>query len=100
MIGVLAFLACLGNVGDNKPVLWSDLGRLETIDFTYGAGGAALAPQPPYRFVQEDTSGTSPKITIRDSRGVEWRVNGRLEVRTDTFMTCIVSGIGYCAEQT
>jgi hypothetical protein len=100
MIGVLAFVACLGTVGENKPVLWSDPGRVETIDFTHGAGGAALAPQPPYQFVKEDSGGTSPKIIVRDSRGVEWRVKGGLEVRAETFVTRLVSALGYYTETT
>ena len=100
MIGAVAFLACLGTVGDNKPVLWSEPGRVETIDFTLAPGGAALEPQPPYQFVQEDSEGTSPKITVRDARGIEWRVKGGLEVRAETFVTRLVAALGYYTETT
>jgi hypothetical protein len=100
MIAAIAFLTCLGTVGDNKPVLWSDPGRVESIDFTVGAGGEGLAPQPPYEFVKEDSGGTSPKIIVRDSRGIEWRVKGGLEVRAETFVTRLVASLGYYAETT
>ena len=100
MIVAVAFLTCLGILGDNKPVLWSDPGRVEAIDFTEGSGGAELAPKPPYQFVREDSGGTSPKIVVRDSGGVEWRVKGVLEVRAETFVTRLVASLGYYAETT
>jgi hypothetical protein len=100
MLGVLAVIACLGDAGQNQPVLWADPGRVEAVDFTYGAGGEALAPQSPFQFIHEADGGTSPKVTVRDARGVEWRVKGGLEVRAETFVTRLVAAMGYYTETT
>jgi hypothetical protein len=100
MIGAVAFLVCLGTAGNDKPVLWSDPGRVETIDFTMGAGGPELAPRGPFQFLQEDTGGTSPKLVVRDAGGAEWRVKGGLEVRAETFVTRLVAALGYYSEPT
>lgn len=100
MFLVLALLACLGNSGDNKPVLWADPGRVEAIDFSVGAGGPNLAPKPPFQFVREATGGTNPKVIVRDARNVEWRVKGGWEVRAETFVTRLVAALGYYAEPT
>jgi hypothetical protein len=97
---LLAFLACFGNVGENKPVLWSDPGKVETIDFTHALQGPAGAPLAPFQFVREDKTGTSPKIVVRDARGIEWRIKGGLEVRAETFVTRLVGALGYYTETT
>jgi hypothetical protein len=100
MLAMIALLACLDSVGNNQRALWSDPGRVETIDFTYGAGGPALAPQPPFQFLREDMTGTSPKVIARDAGGVEWRIKGGLEVRAEAFVTRFVAALGYFAETT
>lgn len=81
-------------------VLWTDPGKVEAIDFTVGAGGPQTAPNPPFTFIREDEGGTSPKVIVKDARGVEWRVKGGLEVRAETFVTRLVSALGYYAETT
>jgi hypothetical protein len=100
MIAAVALISCLGSLGGNKPVLWSDPGRVETIDFTMGAGGSSRAAMPPFHFVREDGTGTSPKILVRDTRGIEWRVKGGLEVRAEAFVTRLVAALGYYSELT
>jgi hypothetical protein len=100
MIAAIAFIACLGTAGDNKPILWADPGRVETIDFTKGSDRPEAAPVAPFQFVQEDWKGTSPKVIVRDARGIEWRVKGGLEVRAETFVTRLVAALGYYTETT
>ena len=99
MMVLLALALCLG-VTEGKSVLWTDPGRVEIIDFTQAIGGAAFAPAPPFQFVDEDDAGTSPKILVRDAKGVTWRIKGGLEVRAETFVTRMVSALGYFAETT
>ena len=54
----LAFGALLVNAA-SKPVLWSDPGPVERLDLSSGPGGAALRPQPPFRFLREMAGGTN-----------------------------------------
>jgi hypothetical protein len=83
-----------------ESILWTDPGPIESIDFTMGAGGAAKAPRPPFTFVSEDSGGTSPKVIVKDAAGIEWRVKGGLEVRAESFVTRVVTALGYYAEST
>src|SRR4051812_12986367 len=52
-----------------NAVVWHDPGAVERLDLRYGAGGHALQPRPPFKFVKEDTSGTNPKVQVRDAAG-------------------------------
>ena len=80
--------------------LWKDPGDVARIDFTYPAGGAKNAPQPPFSFLSEGFGGTSPKVHVRDRAGVKWRVKGGLEPKTESFVTRLVAALGYYAEPT
>ncbi|HYP07655.1 MAG TPA: hypothetical protein VER03_15585, partial [Bryobacteraceae bacterium] len=57
--------------------------------------GATATPAPPFQFLREDMRGTSPKVIVRDSRGLEWRVKGGLEARPEAFATRLVAAMGY-----
>lgn len=83
-----------------ERVLWTNPGVVEAVDFSEGAGGKTKAPKPPYIFIREDFSGTSPKIAVRDAEGTEWRVKGGLEVRAEAFITRFIGALGYYAETT
>ena len=85
----LAFLAA-------SSVLWQNPGRIETADLNASSG----PPRPPYTFVREEMSGTSPKVIVRDASGIEWRVKGGRDVKPETFITRFVSALGYYAETT
>ena len=52
-----------------NAVLWHDPGAVERLDLRYGAGGRALQPRPPFRFVKEDTSGSTPESPRSRRRG-------------------------------
>lgn len=97
LFGLALASAC---VAQDAKLLWQEPGRIERVDFSQAAGGAAIKPQPPFHFVTEDMGGTSPKVVVRDGAGVQWRVKGGLEVKSESFVTRLVAALGYYAEPT
>jgi hypothetical protein len=81
-------------------ILWREPPPANQIDLRHPAGGPKNTPQPPFRFVSEDWGGTSPKVLVTDRAGVQWRVKGGLEVKSESFATRLVSALGYYAEPT
>jgi len=75
--------------------LWHDPGAVERVDFAAPAGAPRTRPTPPFRFVSEASGGTSPKVVVRDGNGVEWRVKGGPELKSESFATRLVSAVGY-----
>ena len=55
-----------------SKILWRDPGPIAKRDLYWGKGSAARAPKPPFTFVEEDTSGSRPKLKVRDAAGVNW----------------------------
>ncbi|HEX5069008.1 MAG TPA: hypothetical protein VFV78_02230 [Vicinamibacterales bacterium] len=55
-------------------VLWRDRGPIEKLDLFWGPGNAERAPKPPFTFVEEDRTGTKPKIEVTDAAGVKWTI--------------------------
>lgn len=84
-------------VRDRQYVLWHDPGAVDTLDFRYGIGGAALAPKAPFTFENEDMSGTTPKVTVKDANGRNWSVKFGDEASPDTFCTRMAWAMGYYA---
>jgi hypothetical protein len=83
---------------DLKPVLWKDPGEVEQLDFVGGPGGRDHAPKPPFTFVEENLSGSNPKVKLRDANGVQWSVKWGSEVNAETFATRLVWALGYFVE--
>jgi hypothetical protein len=81
------------------PVLWRDPGDVAARNLSYGPGSAALAPVAPFRFVEEDKSGESPKFEVRDARNVKWVVKLGEEAQSETVSTRLVWAVGYFAEE-
>lgn len=81
-----------------EHVLWQEPGPSRLSNWVWGVGGRARAPRPPFRFVEEDLTGTNPKVTVRDARGAEWTVKWGPEVQSDTFVPRFVHAVGYIAE--
>jgi hypothetical protein len=79
-----------------SALLWQEPGIVETIDLTV----SPTQPKPPYTFLSEDLTSTSPKVRVRDAAGVEWRVKGGKDVKPETFITRFVRALGYYAETT
>jgi hypothetical protein len=75
-------------------------------DLFWGPGGADRAPQPPFRFLKEDTGGTKPKVHVADSRGTTWsvkfdRASSRgPEVPAEIAAGRIMWALGYLVEET
>jgi hypothetical protein len=80
--------------------LWHDPGAVETLDFRYGIGGPGLVPQPPFAFVEEDTSGTNSKVQVKDANGRSWAIKFGEEASPDTFCTRLAWSAGYYVEPT
>lgn len=87
-------------VRENQYVLWHDPGPVETLDFKYGVGGPSHAPAPPFTFEDEEGSGTTPKIKMKDAHGRQWTVKFGQEASPDTFCTRMAWAMGYYAPPT
>ena len=81
------------------PVLWRDPGDISARDLSYGTGSADLAPVAPFTFISEDKIGASPKIKVKDTRGVTWVVKLGVESQAETVATRLVWAMGYYTEE-
>ena len=81
-----------------KVSLWRDPGEVERLDFRGGPGGRGREPRPPFRFVEEHATGSNPCMTVRDARGLRWRVKWGDEVKSETFAVRLAWAAGYHAE--
>ncbi len=86
--------------GRPHPALWHDPGRVEKLDLAGGPLGRQGAPKQPFHFIEEDRSGSSPKVLVRDARRVVWSVKFGDEVHSDTFASRIAWATGYYVEPT
>ena len=83
------------------PVLWRDSGDIASLDLYYGPGGRNDAPaaSAKYKFLKEDTNGTSTKFYVQDPAGVKWLVKVGQEARPETAATRLVWAMGYFADE-
>lgn len=81
-----------------QTVIWRDPGPVGQLDLAGGAGGSSGVPQPPFRFEEEDTGGTNPKIKVTDAAGRRWGVKWGTEVNSEVFATRIAWAAGYFVE--
>lgn len=86
--------------GDLPGALWQDPGPVATRDLFWGIGDAERAPKGPFIFVEEDTSGSQPKIVVTDSRGTTWDVKLGEEVHAEIAANRLVWAFGYFVEET
>lgn len=93
---IVAF-ACVSGYAQQpgKAILWNDPGNVEKLDFAGGAGGHENAPEPPFAFIEENLSGSNPKVRIIDAKGVRWSVKFGPEVNAEVFATRIAWACGY-----
>lgn len=82
-----------------SPILWRNPGNIASRNLRYGPGSAAIAPAPPYRFLEEDMGGESPKFEVKDARNVKWVVKLGQEAQSETVSTRLVWAVGYFAEE-
>lgn len=83
------------------PVLWRDPGNISSLDVADGPGGKTHAPaaRSKYKFLKEDTNGTSTKFYVEDAAGVKWLVKVGKEARPETAATRLVWAMGYFADE-
>lgn len=83
--------------------LWVEPTDLATRDFFHGPWATQHAPDPldVYTFVEHKRGGINPGMTVRDSRGREWKVKqapstGRnAEGPIEVVLSRVLSGVGY-----
>jgi hypothetical protein len=85
--------------GNAPPVLWEDPADIASRDLTNGAGGADHQPKGPFKFVEEDMAGTSPKFVVKDGDGVKWKVKLGEEAHPETVASRLVWAVGYFADE-
>lgn len=88
-----------GKTAFSSRSLWNDPGEIQSRNLLYGPGSPALAPVPPFTFIKEDKEGESPKLDVRDGRGVLWSVKLGEEAQSETTATRLVWAVGYFAEE-
>jgi hypothetical protein len=69
------------------------------LNHTAALAATHLAPALPITFIDEDRTGESPKINVRDARGVRWVVKLGEEAEAETVSTRLVWAVGYFAEE-
>jgi len=84
----------------SSHVIWRDPGDVEHLDIINGPGGSRGAPAPPFRFLEEHTTGSQPCVSVRDANGRTWRVKWGNEVRSENFAIRLAWACGYFAETT
>ena len=79
--------------------LWRDPAPVAQRDVTWGSGTAARAPKAPFKFVEEDTGGSQPKVTVTDAAGTTWHVKFGIEVPAEIASNRILWALGYLVEE-
>jgi hypothetical protein len=87
-------------IREGEYVLWHDPGAIESLDFRYGIGGEEMAPKPPFQFADEDSTGSTPKVKVKDANGRSWVIKFGQEASPDTFCTRLAWALGYYVEPT
>jgi hypothetical protein len=80
-------------------VLWRDPGSMAGRDLFWGSASETRAPQGPFTFVEEDTSGTQPKVTVTDTRGQTWDVKFGHEVPAEIASNRFLWALGFLGEE-
>lgn len=81
------------------PVIWQDRGDISRLDLSTGAGGRGREPGAEFTFIEESKSGTSPKFTIQDERGVRWKVKLGEEAKAETAAARLLWAVGYLVDE-
>jgi hypothetical protein len=83
-----------------RAVIWRDPGEVERLDLGLGPGGRDGAPQPPFTFMEEHSTGSQPCVSVSDARGRTWRVKWGDEVQVESLATRLAWAAGYFVEIT
>jgi hypothetical protein len=90
---------------DTVHVLWRDPGPIAQKDLFWGSASPDRGPRPPFTFIKEDTSGTKPKIDVKDAAGVQWGVKfvppnpADNEVHAEIAASRLLWALGFFAEE-
>ncbi|MFN7999050.1 MAG: hypothetical protein U0Q18_35845 [Bryobacteraceae bacterium] len=96
-------LAALGQTAADPDaalprILWREPPRMTEREWTCGPGGCDRMPAAPFRFLKEDTTGSSPKLTVKDAHGRNWSVKFGAEVIPECFAARFITALGYLGE--
>jgi hypothetical protein len=83
-----------------RAEIWRDPGDVARLELGCGPGGKEGAPRPPFIFVEEHLTGSQPCVSVRDARGLTWRVKWGDEVNAETLATRLAWAAGYFVETT
>jgi len=79
--------------------LWRSPGDVSKLDLYYGIGNESQMPRGPFAFVKEDTSGTNPKVRVKDANGILWNIKFDEEVHSEVACSRIAWACGYMVEE-
>jgi hypothetical protein len=97
----VAFTAAAQPAEINLPrVLWHEPSRITDQDWICGPGGCDRTPAPPFYFLSEDFSQSTPKISVRDGHGRTWDVKFGSKVIPECFAARLLNVLGYFVEDT
>ena len=111
LIGALFIASAGADTAERKPkgpaesagfqeVLWTEPADLAQRDLFYGSGGRQRAPAGTnFTFLSENPKGSSPKLDVKDSAGVTWRVKGDVEARPETAASRLIWAAGYRTQE-
>jgi hypothetical protein len=98
LITVISFAAEITPRPIPMSAFWKDPADIASRDVFYGPGGTRLAPRSmEFQFLEEDTSGTTPKYIVRDKHGVTWKMKLGPEARPSVAASRVVWAAGYHA---
>lgn len=83
-----------------QATIWRDPGDVSRLDLAAGPGGDAGRPAPPFTFLEEHLTGSQPCVSVRDGRGLVWRVKWGHEVNAEALATRLAWAAGYFVEVT
>jgi hypothetical protein len=78
-----------------SSILWREPSDIETRNLFHGPGGETGQPKEPFKFIEEDRGGSSPKFVVEDSQGVRWKVKLGDEAKPETAATRLLWAVGY-----
>jgi hypothetical protein len=79
-----------------SAVMWVSPDDVRTRNLFYGSGGEKRQPHgTTFTFEKEDMNGTNPKLDVRDSDGVKWKLKLGTEARPETTASRFVWAAGY-----
>lgn len=81
-----------------RAVLWRPPSDIRTRNLFLGAGGKALQPSGPFRFIEEDRDGSSPKFVVQDRKGIRWKVKLGDEAKPENAATRLLWAVGYFSD--